>query len=89
MIIADGVGQSIRATIVASRNSPATGNISSTRRFFTAPAHPSWGGAALIDADGDLLGIGSLRLLMMHNNDVADINMVVPIDLLPPILDDC
>ena len=56
--------------------------------LFTAPAHPSWGGAALIDPDGKLLGIGSLRLQMMRGNEVADINMVVPINLLPPILDD-
>ncbi|MGO4139889.1 signal protein PDZ, partial [Rhizobium brockwellii] len=56
--------------------------------IFTAPAHPSWGGAALIGSDGKLLGIGSIRLQMSHGDEVADINMVVPIDLLPPILDD-
>ena len=56
--------------------------------IFIAPAHPSWGGAALIDADGKLLGIGSLRLQMMQGGKVTDINMVVPINLLPPILDD-
>ena len=42
----------------------------------------------MIGADGDLLGIGSLRLQMSRGADIADINMVVPIDLLPPILDD-
>ena len=47
-----------------------------------------WGGAGLIDADGKLLGVGSLRLQMSRDGQVADINMVVPIDLLPPILDD-
>ncbi|MDQ2704749.1 MAG: S1C family serine protease, partial [Pseudomonadota bacterium] len=56
--------------------------------IFTAPAHPSWGGAALVDEDGKLVGIGSLRLQMSRSGEVADINMVVPIDLLPPILDD-
>jgi S1-C subfamily serine protease len=35
-----------------------------------------------------LLGIGSLRLQMMRDGEVADINMVVPIGLLPPILDE-
>jgi len=30
--------------------------------IFTAPAHPNWGGAALIGPAGDLLGIGSLQL---------------------------
>ena len=49
---------------------------------------PSWGGAALIGADGKLLGVGSLHLQMVSSGTVADINMAVPIDLLPPILDD-
>ena len=56
--------------------------------IFTAPAHPSWGGAALVGEDGKLIGIGSLRLQMSRSGEIADINMVVPIDLLPPILDD-
>ena len=30
--------------------------------IFTAPAHPFWGGAALIGADGRLIGIGSLHV---------------------------
>ena len=36
----------------------------------------------------DLLGIGSLRLQMMRSGNTIEINMVVPIDLLHPILDD-
>ena len=42
----------------------------------------------MIGADGDLLGIGSLRLQMMRSGNTVEINMVVPIDLLHPILDD-
>ena len=30
--------------------------------IFTAPAHPFWGGAALIGGDGSLIGIGSLHV---------------------------
>lgn len=57
--------------------------------IFTAPAHPLWGGAGLIGADGKLLGIGSLLVQQATENGRAqNINMVVPIDLLPPILDD-
>jgi S1-C subfamily serine protease len=60
------------------------------RAIFTAPAHPFWGGAALIGADGRLIGIGSLHV--QHANGGRelrrDVNMVVPIDLLPPVLDD-
>ena len=64
--------------------------------IFTSPVHPSWGGAALIDLDGRLCGIGSLILQPVSasadaDNDTArrsEANMVIPIDLLPPILDD-
>src|SRR5262249_53437726 len=60
------------------------------RAIFTAPAHPFWGGAALIGADGKLIGIGSLHV--QHANGGRelrrDVNMVVPIELLPPVLDD-
>src|ERR1700681_2060338 len=30
--------------------------------IFTAPAHPNWGGTALIGSGGDLLGVGSLQM---------------------------
>jgi S1-C subfamily serine protease len=57
--------------------------------IFTAPAHPSWGGAALIGEDGHLYGIGSLILQTVNgDNDAQSANMIVPIDLLEPILDD-
>ncbi|HEY2538672.1 MAG TPA: S1C family serine protease [Stellaceae bacterium] len=59
------------------------------RAIFTAPAHPFWGGAALISADGRLIGIGSLHVQHSNGRELRrDVNMVVPIDLLPPILDD-
>jgi S1-C subfamily serine protease len=57
--------------------------------IFTAPAHPFWGGAGLIGADGRLIGIGSLHVQNANGRELRrDVNMVVPIDLLPPILDD-
>ncbi|GJD36136.1 S1C family serine protease [Methylobacterium aerolatum] len=56
--------------------------------LFTAPSHPHWGGTALIGPNGDLLGIGSLQLQQGGSGSARPINMVVPIDLLRPILDD-
>ena len=56
--------------------------------LFTAPSHPHWGGTALIGASGELLGIGSLQLQQGGSGPSRAINMVVPIDLLAPILDD-
>ena len=57
--------------------------------LFAAPAHPFWGGTAVLGPAGDILGIGSLQV--EHRTpagDTGQINMVVPIDLLKPILDD-
>jgi S1-C subfamily serine protease len=56
--------------------------------IFTAPAHPQWGGTALIDEHGLLCGIGSLLVQELAGNTTVQGNMVVPIDLLDPILDD-
>lgn len=57
--------------------------------IFTAPAHPHWGGTALIGPAGDLLGIGSLQLEQANDEGNEEhLNMVVPIDLLPPIMND-
>src|SRR5271169_3682722 len=51
------------------------------RAIFTAPAHPLWGGAGLIGADGRLLGIGSLLVQQVAERGMPqDLNMSVPID---------
>ena len=57
--------------------------------LFTAPAHPNWGGAALVGSDGRLLGVGSLLVQTVSSSgEKGGANMVVPIDLLKPILED-
>ena len=56
--------------------------------IFTYPAHPNWGGTGLISPKGELLGIGSLQLERAREGKNEHLNMVVPIDLLKPILDD-
>ncbi|MDB5541446.1 MAG: hypothetical protein JWQ89_3173 [Devosia sp.] len=88
VVFADATGRSIRASIVAKQEFAGYWEYLLDEAIFTAPAHPSWGGAALIHPEGKLLGIGSLRLQMVRSGEAADINMIVPIDLLPPILDD-
>ncbi|MET2825532.1 S1C family serine protease [Mesorhizobium shangrilense] len=88
VVLTDGVGQSVQSRIVTKQEFAGYWEYLLDEAIFIAPAHPSWGGAALFGEDGKLLGIGSLRLQMSRNGDVADINMVVPINLLPPILDD-
>ncbi len=57
--------------------------------LFTAPAHESWGGAAVIDGEGDLCGIGSLLVQRVdETGQLSGANMSVPINLLKPIFDD-
>jgi len=56
--------------------------------LFTAPAHPQWSGAALLDAQGKLIGIGSLLLQAEVDGEQVHTNMFVPIDLVEPMLDD-
>ena len=57
--------------------------------LFTAPAHPNWGGAALVGPDGRLLGVGSLLVQTVSSSgEQSGANMIVPIDLLKPILED-
>jgi S1-C subfamily serine protease len=56
--------------------------------IFTFPAHPNWGGTGLISPKGELIGVGSLQLERAREGKNEHLNMIVPIDLLPPILDD-
>ena len=88
VVLADGTGRKVDARIVTKQEFAGYWEYLLDEAIFIAPAHPSWGGAALIGEDGRLLGIGSLRLQMSQQGEIHDINMVVPIDLLPPILDD-
>jgi S1-C subfamily serine protease len=57
--------------------------------IFAAPAHPFWGGTAVLGPAGDIIGIGSLQVEhRTESGETGHINMVVPIDLLKPIFDD-
>jgi S1-C subfamily serine protease len=56
--------------------------------IFTYPAHPNWGGTGLIGSNGELLGIGSLQLERERAGRAEHVNMMVPIDLLKPVLND-
>jgi len=57
--------------------------------LYTVPAFVNYGGAALIDRNGLLVGIGSLfSQVVIPGFGTIPCNISVPIDLLPPILDD-
>jgi S1-C subfamily serine protease len=57
--------------------------------LFTAPPHPAWSGAALINREGKLVGVGSLIVGdAAGSGEKTPGNMFVPIDRLAPILGD-
>jgi S1-C subfamily serine protease len=86
---AGGRQRSIASRIVAKHEFAGYWEYFLDEAIFTAPAHPVWGGTALIGSGGDLLGIGSLQLEHQTESGAAiDLNMMVPIDLLKPILED-
>jgi S1-C subfamily serine protease len=86
---AGGRQRSVAARIVAKQEFAGYWEYVLDDAIFTAPAHPHWGGAALIGPKGDLLGIGSLQLEQRRVPDIVQhINMIVPIDVLKPVLDD-
>jgi S1-C subfamily serine protease len=83
-----GRAHALKATVFAKREFAGYWEYVLDEALFTAPAHPQWGGSALIGADGRLAAVGSL--LVQEKIDAGTIqgNMLVPIDLLEPILGD-
>src|SRR6476661_1745856 len=86
---AGGRQKSVAARVVGKQEFAGYWEYVLDEAIFTAPAHPNWGGTALIGPAGDLLGIGSLQLERARERGPNEhLNMIVPIDLLKPILDD-
>src|SRR6266478_6350120 len=91
-----GLVQALARLIVAKEEFAGYWEYVLDEAIFTAPAHPNWGGTAMIGASGELLGIGSLKLEQERDGGFelrretasSHLNMIVPIDLLKPILDD-
>ena len=84
-----GRARSIAAHIVARQEFAGYWEYLLEEAIFTEPGHPDWGGTALIGSNGELLGIGSLQLQgATPSGETLPLNMIVPIDLLTPILDD-
>ena len=91
VIIAGHGGQShaLSAWIAAKREFAGYWEYLLGEAIFTTPPHPNWGGAALLNTEGELLGIGSLFVQQVDEYDTqVDGNMIVPIEILGPILDD-
>lgn len=90
-VIVSGHGgrrHALKATVFAKREFAGYWEYVLDEAIFTTPAHPHWGGAAVIGADGRLLGVGSLLIEEKQDGETVQGNMIVPIDVLDPILDD-
>ncbi|MEQ9057811.1 MAG: S1C family serine protease [Gammaproteobacteria bacterium] len=84
-----GASEALRARVTARREFAGYWEYVLDDALFTAPPHPNWGGAALIAPDGRLAGIGSLYVdQIVDDLPEVDGNMIVPIDLLLPIIDE-
>ncbi|MGA7485473.1 MAG: S1C family serine protease [Xanthobacteraceae bacterium] len=84
-----GTAMVAAAYVVAKRQFAGSWEYLLDDALFTAPAHPAWSGAALIDRLGKLVGVGSLVVGdAVGDGNRTPGNMFVPIDRLPPILAD-
>ncbi len=84
-----GPDHAIKTTVIAKREFAGYWEYVLDEALFTTPPHPNWGGAALIGNDGSLLGICSLLVQQVaESGEQSGANMIIPIDLLKPVLDD-
>jgi S1-C subfamily serine protease len=90
-VVVGGVGgrtRSVASQIVAKQEFAGYWEYLIDEAIFTYPAHPNWGGAGLISTRGELIGIGSLQIEREREGKAEHVNMIVPIDLLKPVLGD-
>lgn len=85
---AGGRTRSVASQIVAKQEFAGYWEYLLDEALFTYPAHPNWGGTGLINEHGELIGVGSLQLERERDGKSEHVNMIVPIDLLKPIVDD-
>ncbi len=93
-----GRKRSVAARLIAKQEFTGYWEYVLDEAIFTAPAHPFWGGTALIGPGGELIGIGSLQIQQASADPkrkaarqakgADEANMIVPIDLLKPIFND-
>jgi len=81
--------QTIDARVVAKQEFAGRWEYVLDQAVFTTPPHDSWSGAALVDGEGRLCGLGSLVIQGFETRaGSCTVNMFVPIELLEPIIDE-
>lgn len=90
MIVSGGNDQSVSlATVVSKRPFAGYWEYMIDDAIFTSPPRLDHSGAALINKEGELVGIGSLFVMdALKSGEKLPGNMFLPVDLLKPILDE-
>src|SRR5258708_7432596 len=85
---AGGRKHSVVARIAAKQEFAGNWEYVLDEAIFTAPAHPFWGGTAMIGRAGELLGIGSPQWHAARASGTPHpLNITVPVRILNPLLD--
>jgi S1-C subfamily serine protease len=90
MIVTGGAQQTVSvATVVSRRQFAGYWEYLIDGAIFTSPPRLDHSGAALINKDGELVGVGSLFVMdALTPGERLPGNMFVPVDLLKPVLDE-
>jgi membrane-associated protease RseP (regulator of RpoE activity) len=90
MIVTGGAEQAISiATVVSRRKFAGYWEYLIDGAIFTSPPRLDHSGAALINKEGELIGVGSLFVMdALTPGERLPGNMFVPVDLLKPVLDE-
>ena len=84
-----GTASALGARVIARREFAGYWEYLLDNAIYTSPPFADFGGAALISSEGRLLGIGSLFTeFEIEGLGSLPCNVFIPIDLLPPILED-
>ena len=85
-----GVAHSLAAEVVGRREFAGYWEYLLEDAIYTSPAHPLWGGTALLDENGSLVALGSLLVQTENENESEQraANLCVPLDVIEPLLGD-
>jgi S1-C subfamily serine protease len=81
-----GPAHSLAANVVGRREFAGYWEYLLEDAIYTAPAHPLWGGTALLNSAGKLVGIGSLLVQQDQGDEQQRANLFVPLDVIEPLL---
>lgn len=81
-----GLPHSLATVLVARREFAGYWEYLLEDALFCSPHHPLWGGTALLNSAGELVGVGSLLVQHTVDDESHEANMFVPLDAVEPVL---